>query len=163
MKAAVLADSTTRAAAMEGIAEWNRREAEEQDKADRAAAQNADEQRAELDCDAGTWAAEPDGAGGAMDAEQAAAVPAATQPTEVDAALQVFNELAQVRLGTLRALGLLQRHQVHFTVDRSCAVSELCDASKAAIDFIRDLTASQYTALDDEALRAFLDESEKLG
>ncbi|NEA68121.1 hypothetical protein [Streptomyces sp. SID12488] len=165
VRAAVLADEGTRTAAMEGIAEFNRREAQEQDRAHREAAQRADEQRArELDGGAGTWPAEADGTDGAMDAGRAAAaVRAAAEPTEMDAALQIFNELAQVRMGTLRALSLLQRHQVHFSDDRGRAVSELCDASRAAIDFIRDLAASQYTTLDDEALRAFLDESEKLG
>lgn len=163
--AAILADPITRKAALEGISEWNRREAEKQDRADREAAQDVGDQRArELDNDTGIWTATDPDDDGVMTAEAAAAaVRAASQPTEVDGALQVFNELAQVRLGTLRALSLLQRHQVHFTDDRGRAVSELCDASTAAIDFIRDLTASQYTALDDEALRAFLDESERLG
>ena len=35
------------------------------------------------------------------------------------------------------------------------------DASEAAIAFIRDLAASPLTVLNDDALRAFLDESEK--
>lgn len=76
-------------------------------------------------------------------------------------ALQVFTEMTEVRLATLRALSLLQRHQVHFTGERSRAITDLCAASEAAIAFIRDLTAGPYTALNDDALQAFLDESEK--
>jgi len=164
VKAAILADPSLRAAALEAIAEHNQRERHVQDQEDRADAQAAERQReAELAGDADQWS-EPGGEGGAMTVEQAeAAVRAASKPATVDAALQVFNELAQVRLGTLRALTLLQHSHVQFTDDRSQAISELCDASKAAIDFIRDLSVSRFTALDDEALRAFLDESEKLG
>jgi ABC-type iron transport system FetAB ATPase subunit len=76
-------------------------------------------------------------------------------------ALQVFTEMTEVRLATLRALSLLQRHQVQFTGDRSRAIADLCTALEAAIAFIRDLTAGPYTALNDDALQAFLDESEK--
>ncbi|MEW2119400.1 hypothetical protein AB0945_30275 [Streptomyces sp. NPDC005474] len=69
--------------------------------------------------------------------------------------------MTEVRLGTLRALSLLQGHQVQFTSERSRAIVELCEAAKAALAFIGDLAASLYTALNDEALKAFLDESEK--
>ncbi|MGW3276118.1 hypothetical protein ACWDFH_32385 [Streptomyces kronopolitis] len=96
-------------------------------------------------------------------AAAAVAVRAAAEAGEADAALQVFNELAQVRLGTLRVLSLLQRHPVQFTGDRGRTITELCEATKAAVDFIRDLAASPYRVLDDAALRAFFEESEKLG
>lgn len=163
VKAAVIADQTTRVAAIEGIAEHRRREAETQDLADRQAARGVAEQHArELDGRADTWSPESDGQ--VMDPGAAvAAVRAVAEPVEVDAALQVFNELAQVRLGTLRALSLLQRHPVQFTEDRGRTIAELCEATKAAIDFIRDLAASPVAVLDDEALRAFIEESEKLG
>lgn len=163
VKAAVIADGVTRAAALEGIEEVRRREAESQDAEDRQAAQAVAEQHAqELDGRAATWPAGGDGE--VMDPGAAvAAVRAAADPVEVDAALQVFNELAQVRLGTLRALSLLQRHPVQFTEDRGRTIAELCEASKAAIDFIRDLAASPLAVLDDAALQAFIEESEKLG
>lgn len=174
VRAAVIADPVVRAAALEGLAEIRRREAEAQDELDRTAAREAGEARArELDGRSDSWTpggggegAGPD-AGGSDDglsAEQAAAaVRAASRPTEVDAALQVFHELAQVRMGTLRILSLLQQHPLHFTGDRGEAITKLCEASKAAIDFIRDLAASPLGVLDDESLRAFLEESEKLG
>lgn len=60
--------------------------------------------------------------------------------------------------GTLQLLSLPQRSQVQFTDNRSRAIAELCGASEAAIGFIRDLVASPYTALKDNALHSFLDE-----
>lgn len=163
VKAAVIADEVTRAAALEGIAEVRRRETQAQDQVDRQAARAvADQHARELDGRADSWS--PEGDGEAMDpAAAAAAVRATAEPGEADAALQVFNELAQVRLGTLRVLSLLQRHPVQFTGDRSRTITELCEATKAAVDFIRDLAASPYAVLDDAALQAFLEESEKLG
>jgi hypothetical protein len=95
--------------------------------------------------------------------EATAAVWAASQPSEVDAAGQVFNELTQVRLATLRAPSLLQNQRVQFSGDRSRVISGLCESSKAAIDFIHDLAPGPFTALNDEALRAFLDESGEAG
>ncbi|MBV6696969.1 hypothetical protein KV557_07505 [Kitasatospora aureofaciens] len=163
VKAAVIADEVTRTAAIEGVAEYRRREAEAQDRADRQAARAVAESHArELDGRAGTWSPECDGE--AMDpAVAAAAVRAAAEPGEADAALQVFNELAQVRLGTLRVLSLLQRHPVQLTGDRGRTITELCEATKAALDFVTDLVASPYAVLDDAALQAFLEESERLG
>ncbi|MFI9724663.1 hypothetical protein ACIHFE_34420 [Streptomyces sp. NPDC052396] len=163
VKAAVIADEVTRTAALEGIAELRRRDEETQDQADRQAARDVAEQHArELDGRADSWSPQGDEKG--MDpAAAAAAVRAAGEPGEADAALQVFNELAQVRLGTLRVLSLLQRHPVQFTGERGKTITELCEATKAAVDFIRDLAASPYQVLDDAALRAFLEESEKLG
>ncbi|MFF3748050.1 hypothetical protein [Streptomyces kronopolitis] len=163
VRAAVIADEVTRIAALEGIAEVRRREAEEEDQADRKAARDVVRQHArELDGRAECWS--PQGGGEQMDpAAAAVAVRAAAEAGEADAALQVFNELAQVRLGTLRVLSLLQRHPVQFTGDRGRTITELCEATKAAVDFIRDLAASPYRVLDDAALRAFLEESEKLG
>lgn len=61
-------------------------------------------------------------------------------------ALLVFTEMTEVRLATLRALSLLQRHLVQFTGDRSRAISDPCTVSGAAPVFIRDLTAGPYTA-----------------
>ncbi|MCA1221808.1 hypothetical protein [Streptomyces sp. 8L] len=163
VKAAVIADEVTRTAALEGIAELRRRDEETQDQAEGQAARDVAEQHArELDGRADSWSSQSDEKG--MDpAAAAAAVRAAAEPGEADAALQVFNELAQVRLGTLRVLSLLQRHPVQFTGERGKTITELCEATKAAVDFIRDLAASPYQVLDDAALRAFLEESEKLG
>jgi hypothetical protein len=42
-------------------------------------------------------------------------------------------------------------------------ISGLCESSKAAIDFIHDLAPGPFTALNDEALRAFPDESGEAG
>ncbi|WP_251063767.1 MULTISPECIES: hypothetical protein [unclassified Streptomyces] len=50
---------------------------------------------------------------------------------------------------------------MQFTDERSRAIVELCEAAKAALTFIGDLAAGPHTALNDEALQAFLDESEK--
>lgn len=163
VKAAILADASLRAVAIEAIEEHDRRGREAQEEAERAAAQR--QRDAELSGSAGQWSPQPAGdeEEGMTPAQAEAAVRAVAQPVAVDAALHVFNELAQVRLGTLRILTLLQQQNIQFTDDRSQAISELCEASKAAIDFIRDLSLSSFTALDDEALRAFLDESEKLG
>ncbi|MFJ2828519.1 hypothetical protein ACIPC1_13205 [Streptomyces sp. NPDC087263] len=83
------------------------------------------------------------------------------EPSEPDVALQDFTEMTEVRLATLRALSLLQLHQVQFTGERSRAITDLCAVPEAAIAFIRDLAAGPYTALNDEVLQAFLDESEK--
>ncbi|MFD5972295.1 hypothetical protein [Streptomyces bacillaris] len=139
LKTAILADATTRAAAQEALAEFERREARA-DLEDRRAAGQAAEEAAEVERAVRTTSREP---------------------SEPDVALQVFTEMTEVRLATLRALSLLQRHQVHFTGDRSRAITDLCTASEAAITFIRDLAAGPYTALNDDALQAFLDESEK--
>jgi hypothetical protein len=163
VKAAVIADEVTRTAAIEGVAEYQRREAEAQDQVDRQSAQAVAAQHArELDGRADGWS--PEGDGEAMDpAAAVAAVRAAAEPGEVDAALQVFNELAQVRLGTLRVLSLLQRHPVEFSGDRGRTITELCESATAALDFVKDLVASPYAVLDDAALQAFMEESEKLG
>nr|BFD92088.1 hypothetical protein KitaXyl93_34480 [Kitasatospora sp. Xyl93] len=163
VKAAVIADQTTRVAAIEGIAEHTRRETEAQDQAARQAAQSvADQHARELDGRSDSWS--PEGDGEVMDSSAAvAAVRAAAGPGEADAALQVFNELAQVRLGTLRVLSLLQQHPIEFTADRGRTLSELCESAAAALDFVKDLVASPYAVLDDAALRAFIEESEKLG
>ncbi|MBB5939514.1 hypothetical protein [Streptomyces zagrosensis] len=163
VKAAVIADEATRTAALEGIAEVQRREAKEQGRAGRqAAGEVADSHARELDGRAGNWS--PEGGEEGMDpAAAVAAVRATAEPGDADAALQVFNELAQVRLGTLRVLSLLQRHPVQFSDDRGRTITQLCEATKAALDFARDLVASPYAVLDDAALRAFLEESEKLG
>ncbi|MGW9075131.1 hypothetical protein [Streptomyces kronopolitis] len=149
LKTAILADADTRAAAQEALAEFERREARADLEDRRAAAQAAEEgdrRQAQV----------------AEAAEVARAVrTTSAQQSEPDVALQVFTEMTEVRLATLRALSLLQRHQVQFTGDRSRAVTDLCTASEAAIAFIRDLAAGPYTALNDDALQAFLDESEK--
>jgi hypothetical protein len=155
---AILADPTARAAAMAAIEEFERRE-ELSDRTDRAAARHTaaeredafEDEEAALDC--------PDKDPQTAAVEQA--VRAAAQQSEPDVALQVFTEMTEVRLSTLRALSLLQRNQVHFTDERSRAISELCDVSEGALTFIRDLAASTCTVLNDDALQAFLDESEK--
>lgn len=160
LKTAILADPTARAAAREAIEEFERRQnlADAEDRA--AARQSADARGRQLDRE------EPTPAHPTVDteaAEVARAVRAASQGNgDPDVALQIFTEMTQVRLGTLRALSLLQRHQISFTDERSQAISELCTATEAAVTFIRDLAASSSTALNDAALRAFLDESEKL-
>lgn len=162
VKAAVIADHTTRSAAIEGIVELRRRTTEEEDQHDRHSAQQvADQHARELDGRADSWS--PQGDGEVMDPSAAvAAVRAAAEPGGADAALQVFNELAQVRLGTLRVLSLLQRHPIQFTGERAKTITELCESSTAAIEFIRDLAASPVAVLDDDALQAFIEESEKL-
>ncbi|MGW7283023.1 hypothetical protein ACWGIV_33105 [Streptomyces sp. NPDC054844] len=162
LKTAILADATTRAAAREALAEFERRETQA-DLEERAAARKAAEQSArEFDAEAAhTDHQERE----AETADVERAVRAASHDrSEPDVALQIFTEMTEVRLATLRALSLLQRHQVQFTGDRSRAIADLCAASEAAITFIRDLAGGPYTALNDEALQAFLDESErKLG
>ena len=168
VRAAVIADPVVCAAALEGLAEIRRRESQDQDELDRTAAREATEARArELDGLSDSWSPGGDddarGDDGLSAEQAAAAVRSASRSSEVDAALQVFNELAQVRMGTLRILSLLQQNPVHFTGDRGEAITKLCEASKAAIDFIRDLAASPLGVLDDESLRAFLEESERLG
>ncbi|MFI5987586.1 hypothetical protein ACIBEA_42830 [Streptomyces sp. NPDC051555] len=160
LKTAILADADTRAAAQEALAEYERREAQA-DLEDRKAAARAAEEAAR-ECDATL----PDRQAQDMEAAEAAEIERAVratsrEPAEADVALQVFTEMTEVRLATLRALSLLQRHQVQFTGDRSRAITELCAASEAAMTFIRDLVAGPYTALNDDALQAFLDESEK--
>ncbi|MFD5404446.1 hypothetical protein [Streptomyces griseorubiginosus] len=159
LKTAILADATTRDAAREALAEFERREARADLEDRRAAAQSAGEGEGER----GVENASP---GRRSQDEEAADVERAVRATsrelsEPDVALQVFTEMTEVRLATLRALSLLQRHQVQFTGERSRAITDLCTASEAAIAFIRDLAAGPYTALNDEALQAFLDESEK--
>ncbi|MFI1184440.1 hypothetical protein ACH4UT_33540 [Streptomyces sp. NPDC020799] len=156
LKAAILADPTARAAAKAAIEEFERRQAQA-DQGDRDTARHVTSKREQ----------EFDAAGGATgvreeDAELVAAVRAARHQPETDAALQVFTEMTTVRLATLRTLSLLQQHPVTFSGERSKTLADLCDAAKAAIDFIRDLATSHHTALNDAALRAFLEESEKL-
>ncbi|KNB49024.1 hypothetical protein [Streptomyces caatingaensis] len=148
LTAAVVADATARGAAQEGLDEFHRRQAE-QDQADRdAARRTAQDRRRGYDRD--------------EEAEVVQAVRQSAQAaSEADAALDVFNEITAIRLGTLRTLGLLQRHQIAFTHERSQSLAGLCDAATAAIGFIRDLVTSNSTALNDAALQAFLDESEK--
>ncbi|MFF5668229.1 hypothetical protein ACFY7F_36185 [Streptomyces griseofuscus] len=159
LKTAILADATARAAAKEALDEFDRREAQA-DSEDRAAARQAAEER-----DRSLDRQETETGRQERDAEKAEverAVRAASRETcDPDMALAVFSEMTQVRLGTLRVLSLLQGSQVQFTDDRRRAIAELCDASEAAIAFIRDLAASPLTVLNDDALRAFLDESEK--
>ncbi|MCF3167075.1 hypothetical protein IPZ64_09095 [Streptomyces violaceoruber] len=159
LKTAILADPTARAAAKEAIEEFERREAQA-DLEDRAAARHAaEESDREFDAEE-TAPGGPEPAVEAAEAERAVRA-ASRDQSEPDVALQIFTEMTDVRLGTLRALSLLQRNQVQFTDDRSRAIAELCDASQAALSFIRDLVASRYTAFNDDALQAFLDESEK--
>jgi hypothetical protein len=156
---AILADPTAREAAISALAEFERRE-ELSERTDRAAARRAAAER-----EGAFDEAEEAVSDRADTAEETAAVEqavrTAAQQSEPDVALQVFTEMTEVRLSTLRALSLLQRHQVHFTDERIRAISELCDASEAALAFVRDLAASTCTALNDDALQAFLDESEK--
>ncbi|MCI3932105.1 hypothetical protein [Streptomyces sp. AN091965] len=166
LTAAVVADATSRNAALRGIEEFERRQDQEDTEA-RAAAQQTVEERDRQrgleqespdapGCDAGA-APEPETA---LDVKRAVRA-AIQEKADQDVALQVFTEMTEVRLGTLRALSLLQRYQVQFTGDRSRAISELCGAAQAALAFIRDLASGPYTALNDEALQAFLNESEK--
>ncbi|WP_405559881.1 hypothetical protein [Streptomyces sp. NBC_01180] len=162
LKTAILADADTRAAAQEALAEFERREARA-DLEDRAAARQAAEEgdRARDVQDAPPARQVPGEEAAAV--ERAVCTASRDQP-EPDVALLVFTEMTEVRLATLRALSLLQRHQVQFTGDRSRAITDLCTASEAALAFIRDLVAGPYTALNDDALQAFLDESQrKLG
>ncbi|PZT77892.1 hypothetical protein [Streptomyces sp. AC1-42W] len=159
LKTAILADATTRTAAQEALAEFERREAQA-DLEERAAARQATE-KGERESDAEEAHRDrQEQEAEAADAERAVRT-ASHDRSEPDVALQVFTEMTEVRLATLRALSLLQRHQVHFTGDRSRAITDLCTASEAAIAFIRDLAAGPYAALNDDALQAFLDESEK--
>ncbi|MGV9222942.1 hypothetical protein ACWDPF_09705 [Streptomyces albogriseolus] len=154
LKTAVLADDTARTAAEEAIEEYKRRQAQA------GSPQVAVEERGRaLDRQvAATGHQERD----AEAAEVERAVRAvSSENSNTNVALTVFTEMTQIRLGTLRVLSLLQGHQVQFTDDRRRAIADLCDASQAAIAFIRDLAASPLTALNDDALRAFLDESEK--
>lgn len=164
LSTAILADDTSRAAAEEALGEHKRRQAET-DRSDRAAA-SAAATELEQEHDQSRGHAEPvDPASEAEAAEIAQAVRDTSRTlSDADAALEVFSEMTAVRLATLRALTLLQQQSVAFTGERGRSIAELCDASQAAITFIRDLASSPYTALNDDALQAFLDESErKLG
>ena len=156
---AVLADDTSRNAAVEAIAEFERRQTEA-DRTDREAARAVTAER-----EAAQSRDDGQGSGPVSQAEadeiaQAVRGTSRTMP-EKDVALEVFSEMTAVRLATLRALTLLQQQSIAFTGERGRAIAELCDASRAAISFIRDLASSPYTALNDDALQAFLDESEK--
>lgn len=159
LKTAILADATARAAAREALDEFERRQAQA-DPEDRPAARHAAEERDRAFDRAEAPAGRQDQDTEAADVERAVRA-VARETSNPDVALAVFTEMTQVRLGTLRVLSLLQRSQVQFTDDRSRAIAELCGAAEAAIGFIRDLVASPYTALNDDALHAFLDESEK--
>lgn len=159
LKTAILADPTARAAAKEAIEEFERREART-DLEDRAAARRAAEE-GDRDFDAGQADADRQDQDAEAGEVERAVCSTSRDRSEPDVALQVFTEMTEVRLATLRALSLLQRHQVQFTGDRTRAITDLCTASEAAIAFIRDLTAGPYTALNDDALQAFLDESER--
>ncbi|MFD4530148.1 hypothetical protein ACFWP7_40855 [Streptomyces sp. NPDC058470] len=157
LKTAILADATTRDAAREALAEFERREARADPDDRRAAVQSAGEGECEVEeAPPGRRAQDEE----AADVERAVRT-TSREPSEPDVALQVFTEMTEVPLATLRALSLLQLHQVQFTGERSRAITDLCTVSEAAIAFIRDLAAGPYTALNDEALQAFLDESEK--
>lgn len=159
LKTAILADPTARAVAREAIEEFERREAKADLEESAAARHATQESGREFDAEEALLVPQ------ARDTEAANVVRAvrhvSRDRSEPDVALQVFTEMTDVRLGTLRALSLLQRNQVQFTDDRSQAIAELCDASQAALVFIRDLAASPYMTLNDDALQAFLDESEK--
>ncbi|WJV51738.1 hypothetical protein [Streptomyces flavofungini] len=170
---AILADETARSAAQRGIDEFNRRQDLGDSEIRSAAGQPAREPDRKFDL-APTPDTPPESDAEAEEVEPASesddlsqiqrAVRATSQQTEPDVALQVFTEMTDVRLGTLRALSLLQRNQVQFTGERSRAIAELCGAAQAALEFIRDLASGPYTALNDDALQAFLAESErKLG
>ncbi|MFF9569408.1 hypothetical protein [Streptomyces sp. NPDC014685] len=159
LKTAILADATARAAAKEAIEEFERREARA-DLEDHAAARQAAEE-SDRDFDAGQAHADRQEQEADTAEVERAVRSTSRDQSEPDVALQVFTEMTEVRLATLRALSLLQRHQVQFTGDRTRAITDLCTASEAAIAFIRDLAAGPYTALNDDALQAFLDESER--
>ncbi|MEU9631585.1 hypothetical protein AB0D89_32990 [Streptomyces luteogriseus] len=159
LKTAVLADDTARAAAKEAIEEYRQRQAQADSEDRTAARQAAEEQDRTLDRQVGATGHQEHDAE-AAEVERAVRA-ASSENSATDVALAVFTEMTQVRLGTLRVLSLLQGSQVQFNDDRRRAIAELCDASEAAIAFIRDLAASHLTALNDDALRAFLDESEK--
>jgi hypothetical protein len=150
LKSAVLADATARAAAKAAIEEFDRRQAQA-DQQERAAARQVSAQREAEQDDA----EERERALEAVRASRGA-------DSDFDAAFEVFNELTQVRLRTLRALTLLQQHQVTYSEQRAATIGELCDSASAALEFIRDLATSSRTALNDEALRAFMEESERL-
>ncbi|GAA1434006.1 hypothetical protein GCM10009601_57670 [Streptomyces thermospinosisporus] len=159
LKTAILADATARAAAKEALDEFERRQAHA-DTEDRSAARHAAEDRDWAFDRAAALAGRQQQEVEAADVERAVRA-VARETADPDLALAVFTEMTQVRLGTLRVLSLLQRSQLQFTDDRRRAIAELCGASEAAIGFIRDLVAGPYTALNDDALQAFLDESEK--
>ncbi|MFF8589227.1 hypothetical protein [Streptomyces althioticus] len=159
LKTAILADATARAAAKEALDEFERRQVLA-DGEDRSAARHATEESERAFDRAEAAAGRQQQEAEAADVERAVRA-VARETADPDVALAVFTEMTQVRLGTLRVLSLLQRSQVQFTDDRSRAIAELCGAAEAAIGFIRDMVAGPYTALNDDALQAFLDESEK--
>ncbi|MEV0444807.1 hypothetical protein AB0I84_04600 [Streptomyces spectabilis] len=159
LKTAVVADATARGAAQDGLDEFNRRQAQP-DEEDQAAAHQTAQERARDFEQATAPTAQQDPSAEAAEIEQA--MRAAKDKRQPDVALQVFSDMAEVRLTTLRVLSLLQQNSVTFSVERSQVIGELCDATRAAIDFIRDLATSTNTAFNDAALQTFLDESEKL-
>lgn len=151
LRTAVLADPESRKTVIAAVKEFNKRQTSA-DTVDRAAAGRVGKQRAE----------EHDAATAAELATVRTAVLTARADSAAEASMEVFNAMADVRLGTLRALSLLQQQKVVFTPERAEAIAELCDGAEAAIGFIRHIATGVGTALDDAALQAFLDESQDL-
>ncbi|MFC5186729.1 hypothetical protein [Actinomadura harenae] len=77
--------------------------------------------------------------------------------TQADPSMEVFNDMADIRMATSRALARLHKQQIEFTTDRAQAITELCDGAEASIAAVRDLVTA--AALDDAALAGFLDEN----
>jgi hypothetical protein len=147
--AAILADPGVYQAAKKSLEEYERRQ-EQADQADRESnrkvvAQQVDGPDEDLDADV-------------LDAVRDASAPS----DDRDVAMLVFQEMTAARLGTIRALALLKQHSIEFTEERSEAIMTLCDSTRAALDFVRDLATSHHTGLSDAALQTFLEESGRL-
>ncbi|TDD16523.1 hypothetical protein [Nonomuraea diastatica] len=140
------AGESTRAAAREALAEFEARQAAA-DAADRAAAADVTRQRQQ----------EHNGAQRRERDAYAAQAREASEGSQAEASMDVFNAMAEIRMAASRALALLSKQQITFTTDRAEAIAELCDGAEAAIAAVRDMATD--AALDDAALAAFMDEN----
>lgn len=148
VKTALLADETTRTAARQALAEFDARQAAA-DAEDRAAAAKVTSERHREHDDA--IRAERD--------TYATQAREANEGSQAEASMDVFNAMAEIRMAASRALALLSKQQINFTMDRAEAIAELCDGAEAAIAAVRDIATG--AALDDAALAAFMDENGK--
>jgi hypothetical protein len=152
VKTALLADEATRRAAREALEEFEARQAAADAEDRAAAAEVASERQREYD-------SEHDGVIGAERDSYAAQAREASEGSQAEASMDVFNAMAEIRMAASRALALLSKQQINFTTDRAEAIAELCDGAEAAIAAVRDMATG--AALDDAALAAFLDENGK--
>ncbi|GAA3627347.1 hypothetical protein GCM10022419_135860 [Nonomuraea rosea] len=148
VKTALLADEATRRTAREALEEFDARQAAADAEDRAAAAEVTGERQREYD---DVIRAERDA--------YAAQAREASQGSQAEASMDVFNAMAEIRMAASRALALLSKQQISFTTDRAEAIAELCDGAEAAIAAVRDMATG--AALDDAALASFMDENGK--